>query len=448
MFGSQNDDTALILIDELKPTMASKIPNRTKKAPPKAHPFFKSKAVDPEQMRTRVQQAFAVNDFVQAQQVAFEFLRHYPQVAMAWADAAACCVHLEQWDETIRCAKKAIALDPSLLAPYDGLSHAYGAKRDWAQVKVFGSIALEQRNAQFGLKKIKEIPACVIPPFIPDPQRNVIAFSLFGGLSKYGETAVLNAIEQPRIYPNWSCRFYVDESVPAHILDRLKQHGASVVYVDQAHQRWPGPMWRMLAYDDPNVDRVIFRDADSVISEREAGAVAEWVASDLPFHMMRDSGSHTELILAGLWGCVRGSLPSMEWMIEDFLKVEPSSRHFADQFFLREYVWAYARDHILQHDSLFDFMGSKPFPEGPHRDDFHAGYAEGSSTFESAVNESLNGTAVIWSLWDYTQEPRQLVCSYPGVIQKGALRAHLPRRYTHKLKAKEYGITIAKARSD
>jgi hypothetical protein len=48
----------------------------------------------------------------------------------------------------------------------------------------------------------------------------------------------------------------------------------------------------------------------------------------------------------------------------------------ADQDFLRKYVWPYARQRILQHDSVFDFMNSRPFPEGLQRKDFHVGCVE------------------------------------------------------------------------
>ena len=54
--------------------------------------------------------------------------------------------------------------------------------------------------------------------------------------------------------------------------------------------------------NDPEAEYVIFRDADSVVSHREAEAVAEWIESGRLFHTMRDSGSHTALILAGMWG--------------------------------------------------------------------------------------------------------------------------------------------------
>ena len=65
--------------------------------------------------------------------------------------------------------------------------------------------------------------------------------------------------------------------------------------------KWPGAMWRFLAINDPEAEYVIFRDADSVVSHRESEAVAEWIESGHSFHTMRDSGSHTALILAGMW---------------------------------------------------------------------------------------------------------------------------------------------------
>lgn len=104
------------------------------------------------------------------------------------------------------------------------------------------------------------------------------------------------------LFPDWVCRFYVDDSVSPEAIQRLKNNGAEVVYVTSPVDKWPGAMWRFLAINDPEAEYVIFRDADSVVSHREAEAVAEWIESGRSFHTMRDSGSHTALILAGMWG--------------------------------------------------------------------------------------------------------------------------------------------------
>ena len=41
-------------------------------------------------------------------------------------------------------------------------------------------------------------------------------------------------------------------------------------------KKLPKTLWRFLAADDKNAKFVVFRDADSVISEREAWCVNEW----------------------------------------------------------------------------------------------------------------------------------------------------------------------------
>jgi hypothetical protein len=51
------------------------------------------------------------------------------------------------------------------------------------------------------------------------------------------------------------------------------------------------------------------RDADSVLNLRERLAVDDWLASGRWFHIMRDWWSHTDLVLAGMWGGVAGVLP-------------------------------------------------------------------------------------------------------------------------------------------
>ena len=76
-----------------------------------------------------------------------------------------------------------------------------------------------------------------------------------------------------------------------------------------------------------------------MISHREATAVAEWIESSRAFHTMRDSGSHTALILAGMWGAKAGSVPDMQQRIQRFIDRGYDSSHFADQDFLAEELW-------------------------------------------------------------------------------------------------------------
>jgi hypothetical protein len=262
------------------------------------------------------------------------------------------------------------------------------------------------------------------------------AFSLFGNHPKYCETAVLNVQAQPDVYPNWMCRFYVDNSVPDHVIARIQKGGGEIVPVTGPAAQWPGPMWRLLALNDPQAHRILFRDADSVISRREAAAVQQWLASGKRFHMMRDHGSHVELILAGMWGVVAGSLPPLEKLMERFMSKPLESRHFADQFFLRRYIWPYARASLMQHDSIFGFMDAAPFPDGKRPDDFFVGGGYGAA-FVATKIDLPNGSSVTWQLY-WIEKPEngptreELVCSYPATVQDGTLKIHMPVEYVQR----------------
>jgi hypothetical protein len=386
--------------------------------------------------------ASAAGDYHTALQCAHQALRMAPQHAVLWSDAAVYCIKLQRWDKAIQYANRALKAKGDGLAIYDSLSHAWGAKGDIEQVRRWGAAALNQRDQLFGGAPVlaHEVRGAATPPPPSAETRdsNLIAFSLFGGNPKYCETAVLNVLEQPAIYPHWRCVFFVDASVPLAVVERLRQGGRVIEVTDPALLKAPGPMWRFLAYDLPDVHRVIFRDADSVISHREAEAVQEWIDSGERFHLMRDYATHTELILAGLWGVCAGALPPMRPLLEQFLAQPVSSEHFADQYFLRAWIWPYARQSLLQHDSQFGFLDGRPFPGGTVEAAAHVGAAEGATYFSLPI-DAADGTPVTWVLHRKDAEQSE-ICSYPGVVMQGMLSAHLPARYGRSINAGELGI--------
>jgi len=382
--------------------------------------------------------------------ICLQITRAHPAIADAWVDAATNCVGLERWQDAIRYGQTALARGGNRSALYDALAHAHGKLGQWDEVRRHGLQALNMRTRRFDSDPVIPLPepgALPPPPSAPTRERNIIAFSLFGGSSKYCEPAVLNVQEQPQIYPHWVCRFYVDGSVPENVLARLRAGGGQIVQVDGTATQWPGPMWRFLALDDPQAHRILFRDADSVISRREAAAVEQWIASGKRFHMMRDGESHTELMLAGLWGVVAGSLPPLEQLMQRFMSAPLESRHFADQYFLRRYVWPYARASLMQHDSVFGFMDAAPFPDGERPEDFHVGYAEGSPFF-SVPSDLPDGTEVMWALYLIEkqadgQNRKEWICAYPAVVKNGAVDAHVPARYARRIQQGTAGVHLA-----
>ena len=211
--------------------------------------------------------------------------------------------------------------------------------------------------------------ATVAPPGAPEPGKPwIIAFSLWGRHQTYVSGALENAASMRRLFPEWRCRFYCDDSVPLHVREALAGHDAEIVMMpgSDGFERFA---WRFLAASDPGVGRFICRDCDSRPSRREAAAVAEWVASGRSFHILRDHPKHADLILAGLWGGVAGVLPDMAGLIADF----QFRSKFCDQRFLGEVVWPRIKTDVLIHDSYYDLFGSRPFPTGPADPSDHVG---------------------------------------------------------------------------
>lgn len=226
---------------------------------------------------------------------------------------------------------KTLELDSTYIPALDLLAHAYGALDNWEKTGFYGHQALVLKD-----KAIPDLEHEIIPTPAPKNGKRIISFSLFGNNSKYIEPAVLNTQLAPVLFPGWTCRFYVDDSVSAEAIQRFRNNGAEVIKVGAPLDNWPGTMWRFLAINDPEAEYVIFRDADSIICYRDAAAVSEWIKSGTLFHTIRDSGSHTALILAGMWGAKAGAVPDMQERIQNFVDKGYPSRHFADQDFLEK----------------------------------------------------------------------------------------------------------------
>lgn len=373
-----------------------------------------------------------------------------PKAVAPLSDAATAAVKGGLWQEGIGYAKRALQRNPQHINSLDALAHAYGGLGDWENCRTYGLQALQLRD--------KSIAVQLEPPQTRENGggRNIIAFSLFGASSEYIEPAVMNTELAGEIYPGWACRFYIDGSVPETAVRRLQENGAEIVRINGGAESWPGMMWRFLAMDDPEAGRIIFRDADSVISQREARAVEEWISSGKLFHTLRDAGTHTELILAGLWGAVAGSVPDMRGKIEDYLNKPLVSRHFADQLFLRENVWPYARQSLCAHDRIFGFASAVPFPDDAPFDygRFHVGCNEGNARFQAAFNLP-DGSRVLWRLFtrispllnaDYSPNvlpEERLVCAYEAVVQNGGVSGLIPRRYAAGFSDGLSKITVA-----
>ncbi len=243
------------------------------------------------------------------------------------------------------------------------LSELYGRTGNLPKNREWSIRALELKEAEAPV--IADRPAPATHAFDPEqPTRNIISYTLFGTGARYLEGAVRNAIVARHVFPGWTPRFYIDDSVPTKTRDDLVANGAQLRKVPKLPANRYGLYWRFLVEDDADVDLYLVRDADSVPTVREAVAVRDWLASGQPFHVMRDFYTHSELVLAGLWGAHRGNIPGgMGKKVLAYAKTRKKilNSRVEDQLFLRHEVWPWMRGRVFVQDSAFGYGASAPF---------------------------------------------------------------------------------------
>ncbi|MEM1300578.1 MAG: UDP-N-acetylglucosamine-peptide N-acetylglucosaminyltransferase [Pseudomonadota bacterium] len=248
----------------------------------------------------------------------------------------------------------------------DVMCMMHGDLKNIPEAVKYGTRSLEMKDA--GADPAPKLEP-VVRPFDPtQPARNLIVFSLWGADGRYLTGAQNNAVVARYLYPGWQARFYVDRSVPEQLIKALQYHGAQVVMApDKLPAAKFGLFWRFMVEDDPNVDLYIVRDADSVMNMKERAAVEDWLKSGKAFHVMRDLATHSELILAGMWGAHRGNLGNLGKRVTDHLDAEQKRMNnvTTDQVFLRNVIWPVVKQDALVHDDYFEFGNPTRF-----RDEF------------------------------------------------------------------------------
>lgn len=376
--------------------------------------------------------ALAAGNYRQGRDVARQALQLSPNNPTLLTDYALCLMRTKDYEQAYKTYLKLLNTLGEERMPdtaLDGLTEVCGWLKREDLVRRYGNLSLSVADRKYGQLPAYPLPDTPPPPFDGStPERNLIVFSLFGARPRYCESALKNVEAARELFPQWRCRFYVDDTVPPTVLDRLAKAGAQVVLVDAATRASiPSTMWRFLVMEDREVSRFQVRDADSLLSERDRAAVEAWLRSGYWYHHMRDYFSHTELLLAGMWaGCHNPNLPGIRELIAQYLKDEKAHPRFADQYFLRRSLWPTIRQSLLNHDELFGFLEAQPFPA-------HEPVRWRMEAFHVGCNVSYQGIKVPSQLkdgelqpWGLFEAEGTLLCRYESPVAKGHWEEWMP----------------------
>ena len=306
---------------------------------------------------------FSANRMAEAAAAIRAGLSEFPADPELHENLGVCLGRLGDNQGAVASLTRAVELGSAKPNVEDALTQCYQKLGDLERARRHGirSLTLKAANAEAIEPRVRP-PEAPPPPFEPTHrQANIIAYSLWGGDARYLAGAVRNALLIPEIYPGWLPRFYVGRGVPPGAIDQLRKLGAEVVPREGPDRLGEGLFWRFEVVGDPAVERFLIRDADSIVNTQERAAVDDWLASGRWFHIMRDWWSHTDLMLAGLWGGCGGVLPPLAELRAAFVNDRATTFNI-DQDFLRLMIWPIARSSCLIHDSYFDCLGSRPFP--------------------------------------------------------------------------------------
>ena len=148
-----------------------------------------------------------------------------------------------------------------------------------------------------------------------------------------------------------------------------------MVRIDLAQGSRVSMYWRFFALEDRTATRMISRDADAQLSQRDRAAVDEWVQSGRLFHTLHDHDQHTVPILGGMWGAVNGLLNPR--ILQAWRQSQDQNKAVwgNDQHWLESVVWPLVKDHTLDHSSFhcrgFGAVEWRAFPaKRMHKYDF------------------------------------------------------------------------------
>jgi hypothetical protein len=204
----------------------------------------------------------------------------------------------------------------------------------------------------------------------------VISFSVFGTESKYREGFIRNIDAAAEFYPEWCLHAYCDRQNYDALQSKISKRVRVILHKEMSNGL-EGALWRYLPSLENDISTIIFRDADSVVSRREAEAVEEWLSSSFQLHLMRDHPYHESPVMGGMFGVRGKALSALSSLLQSALTRRRLSAYGDDQAFLNEEFYPQLRHTALVHTNFvrYFFEHARPLRNITANEGFIGAYA-------------------------------------------------------------------------
>lgn len=210
---------------------------------------------------------------------------------------------------------------------------------------------------------------------------NAFSFCIYNAYNPLYYTGLIENIDLIRKhFPDFYTYVYAGNNVPDWFLIELSARPKIITRFTKE----TGPrnmIHRFFAIDEPEVDVMFVRDADSRIHWKDRWAIHNFLESTARFHIVRDNPEHATAVMGGLWGMKKIEGMNIRSLYTQYIQSNPNGRHGmgVDQDFLIDCVYPKITNVMLIHSSQTwrhkPFETLVPFPF-PYTNDIYCGRIE------------------------------------------------------------------------
>lgn len=184
-------------------------------------------------------------------------------------------------------------------------------------------------------------------------------------------------------YPDWKVYIYVSPDVDQGFIKQISDY-SNVVIKPTGKIGVINRIERLFAIDEPDVETMFVRDADSRVHWKDRWAINDFLSKpQFLAHSIRDHKEHNARFLAGMWGIHK---PAGVGVRDLFIIYNQNPVDFGygpngvDQSFLGSYVYPFVKSKLLVHYSNNLVMAGEQTVEFPfpYTQTFHCGKTETS----------------------------------------------------------------------
>lgn len=185
--------------------------------------------------------------------------------------------------------------------------------------------------------------------------KKIISFSLYGEKLMYLKGSIANIQLAAHLFPDYYCRFYIDDTVPDEFIQQLRVY-PNVEVIDMSGSVLPKMTWRFLPADDSNVILFLSRDVDSRLSEREKWIIEDWLNNGKQYLIIKDHPFFYSdfTMMGGLWGMKNDTIIEMEQQIQIWWQQQSHSGlevYNDDQHFLSAIIYPQILEKLSYYDN-------------------------------------------------------------------------------------------------